>query len=143
MRKFVALLCLMTSCQLVLAGSVSVVDAWSRAMPPGTRNLAVYLTVDNQGIEPARLQAARSPLAERVEVHEHQHVDGMMRMRRVDDFAVPAASRVAFEPGGYHLMLFGVSRVPAPGERFTVELSFDDGSAVTTDVQVRPLEVGS
>ena len=58
-------------------------------------------------------------------------------MLHVDRVDVPAGGKVAFAPGGYHLMLMQPARKLAPGERVPVTLEFLGGRQVTAEFEVR------
>ena len=47
--------------------------------------------------------------AERVEMHLTEENNGMMRMRKQDTINISTGETISFEPGGYHLMLFGMN----------------------------------
>jgi len=96
-------------------------NAWVRAPAPGQPNAALYLTAVNRSDHPIRLTAARSPAADRAEFHVHQHAEGMMRMRRVDDVLIAAGDQMQFKPHGHHLMLLGIKAEQlASGVQFCV-----------------------
>ncbi|MEP2103589.1 MAG: copper chaperone PCu(A)C [Parasphingorhabdus sp.] len=44
----------------------------------------------------------------RMEMHETVEKDGMAQMQTLKEVAVPAGEKVKFEPGGKHLMIWGV-----------------------------------
>ncbi|QTD55417.1 copper chaperone PCu(A)C [Parasphingorhabdus cellanae] len=44
----------------------------------------------------------------RMEMHETVEKDGMAQMQTLTEVAVPAGEKVKFEPGGKHLMIWGV-----------------------------------
>lgn len=111
-------------------------DPWIRETPPGRDVAAGYLRLRNNSGEDRALIAASSPRATRVELHTMEHEDGMMRMRQVDQVALPAGSAVELAPGGLHLMLFDIESAQA-GERIPVTLRFDDGWTIEADFPVR------
>ncbi len=98
---------------LSVAAEVKVANGYIYAPVPGQTMTAAYWQLDNQAETQARLLEiaipADMPWAKKVEVHEHVHRNGMMRMQRVDTFVLAADSRESFVPGGYHLMVFGVN----------------------------------
>jgi len=106
---------------------LSISDAYMRQPAPGQVNGAIYMQVENQGDSVVRIVAASSDVADRTELHEHAHADGMMRMRKVAALEIEAGSRVAFRPHGNHLMLFDLSRMLQPGDRIGFCL-VDEGS---------------
>jgi copper(I)-binding protein len=50
--------------------------------------------------------------ANSVEIHEHTHKDGVMRMRQLYELTIKAGESVVLEPGGFHLMVFGIKALP-------------------------------
>lgn len=118
------------------AAALSARDAWIRETPPGRTVSAGYLTIDNAGPEPLTLVAASSSQAARVEFHTHSHVDGMMRMRRVEEVEVPAGGSVSFAPGGLHLMLFETAS-PRAGAEIDVALQTATGDRLELVFPVR------
>ena len=120
----------------VSGADLEVREAWLRALPPGQPTAAVYLTVHNRGAEPARLTGALTDWAERSELHESRQVDGSWRMGSLEYLAIPAGSAVALEPGGVHLMLFGLRRSPRPGDTLGLTLSFAGGETLAVEARV-------
>ena len=118
-------------------GPLTVEDARARILLP-SRPGAVWLTIRNAGGED-RLLGAESPAAERIELHTHIHDSGVMMMRQVDAIAVPAGGEAALEPGGDHLMLFGLAGGLAPGSSFPLTLVFERAGPVTVEVRIAPL----
>ena len=117
-------------------------DAWVRALPPGQPNTAAYLVVTNAGDSPVTIVSASSPIAGTVEMHTTREVDGLQRMERLDQVQVAAGSKVAFAPGGNHLMLLGLSRMPAPGQEVQLCLQTAGGDELCTFAGVRKSAAG-
>lgn len=109
---------------------------WARPMPPVVPSGAAYLRIENRGDTDRTLLSASSPVAAKVEVHEHVHVDGLMRMQEVEGLAIDAGETVALEPGGYHLMMFGLKQPMVAGERFPVTLVFEGLGPIEVEVLV-------
>lgn len=111
-------------------------NAWVRALPPTQANTAAYVTVRNPGAEPLSITGGSAALAGRVELHDTVEVDGMLRMGQQESVTVPAGGTVDFAPGGLHLMLLDLERMPSAGE--VLELCLDiDGEPVCTDAETR------
>ena len=106
------------------AGALSIKGAWARPTPPGIEVGAGYFEIDNGGAAD-RLLRASSPRARRVEFHESRTEGGIARMRELATVAVPAATRVAFAPGGLHLMLVGLGAPLLAGDHVPVTLVFE------------------
>lgn len=128
---------------------------WARPAPAG-ESTAVYLTVVNGDNRGWVLTGARTPVAERVSLHETVVVpqgagrsEGgpeagpVVEMRPVKAVAVPAGEVVRFEPGGLHLMAEGLTRSLRPGDRFSVDLLLQGHEPLPVSVQVRdPAQAG-
>ena len=141
MTKYLSalLLCGLVS-QAALAtdsGSVTVDDAWVRALPPGQPNTAAYLTVTNTGSEGVTILGGSADIAETVEIHTTREVDGYQRMEQLYEVPLAPAQSTAFSPGGMHLMLLGLAKMPAPGDRVQLCLTLAGGEAVCTTAEVR------
>lgn len=130
-------------------GGLVLENAWARRAPmasgghgamaghEGMANGAVYVTVRNPGSAPDALVRATSDAARTVELHEVVNDGGVMRMRPIETLAVPAGASVEMKPGGYHVMLLGLTRDLRPGETVKVELTFERAGRMTIEAPVR------
>lgn len=119
-------------------GSVSAMeisDAIVRAPIPGRSMSAAFLTLKNSGSGQDRLLSAKADWADHIEIHMHTHANGVMKMRQIDGLDVPAGQTVTLQPGGLHLMLFGLQQ-PLPaviGKELPLTLCFvHSGCLLTT-----------
>lgn len=119
------------------AGAIHIDHPWSRAMPPTAPAAAAYFVLQNTGAEADRLLGASTPVAGKAELHEHAHVDGLMKMHHVPVVDIGPGEQVDFVPGGYHVMLFELSRQMQAGERFPLTLRFEKAGEVTVEVAVQ------
>ncbi|RIY03454.1 copper chaperone PCu(A)C [Aureimonas flava] len=118
-------------------GAIEIGHPWSRAMPPGARTGAGYLTLANHGTEPDRLVSITSPAATEVQVHDMSVKDGVMTMRQVEGgLAVPAGGEARLAPGGLHLMLLGVKEPFREGQMVPLHLTFERAGAVDVELKV-------
>ena len=110
-------------------------NAWAK--PNYGPNGAAYFTLHNMGPEPRYLISATSPLSERVELHEHLHQDGVMKMRKVNgDLEIPTGKTLTFKPGGLHVMLFQMTEKLKDGATLPLTLIFRNGERATIQVPV-------
>jgi hypothetical protein len=107
--------------------TVQVTDARIRAVVPGQDKTAAYLTLTNRGATPFVLQGAESAQARAIEIHVIEREGDTVRMRRIPELAVQPGSTVRLEPGGLHLMIFGVTDPPDP---FMATLLGADGTRI-------------
>lgn len=118
---------------------LQVTNAYIRAMPPGQTKTAGFLAVTNNGAKSCQLVSAKSSISNRLEFHEHQHSQGMMRMRPVADVVVPPGETVVFAPGGLHIMLFDIDSSPQADASTQMQLVTDQCGVVSFDAEVRSL----
>jgi copper(I)-binding protein len=62
----------------------------------------------------------------------------MGRMEMVDKVPVPANGKVAFAPGGYHVMLMQPKHAVNPGDKVVVTFDLSDGSKLPVTFVARP-----
>jgi len=119
----------------VKAGSLTILEAWSRATPG--KNGAAYVTVRNDGDAPDRLVAAGAAVAMMTHLHETKQANGAMEMRAVDGIDIPPHATVTLKPGGFHVMLMGLMAPLKEGDTFPLELTFAKAGKVTVTVEVK------
>jgi len=118
-----------------LAAGVTVSETWART-PAGGRDItAGYMTLEAPGGD--ALVGAASESAERIELHTHINDNGVMRMRPVDRVELPAGEVVRFEPGGLHLMIFGLAPEAVEAGEIEVTLDFAGGEARDIVLEMR------
>lgn len=119
-------------------GKLHIEHPWALEVPPVSPNGAAYLVVHNGGDTADRLLGADTPRANKAEIHEHAHVNGMMKMQQVQGgLAIPAGGEVRLEQGGYHLMLFGLKQPLKDGERFPLTLHFEKVGDLQVEIAVQ------
>ncbi|KGE02839.1 copper chaperone PCu(A)C [Pseudohaliea rubra] len=121
----------------VVADPLTLTDAWVRALPPTQAMTAGYLSVTNSGDVAVRIVGAEAGGAGRTELHESRAEGGAMRMVAVEALVLAPGESASFEPGGLHLMLKDLDRMPAPGDTVRLCLLSDDGERSCTDAAVR------
>lgn len=124
------------------SASLRVSDAWVRSTPPGVTMSAAYLTIHNDAAAAATLVRVEAAAATTVELHRTTMEQGMMRMGPVRDVPVPARGTAVLKPGGYHVMLIGLRRPLAAGQRVALVLHFADGTTLHVEAEVRPAAGG-
>jgi hypothetical protein len=119
---------------------VIVKNAHVRAFLPASQSTVGYLSLVNHGEKSVLLTKASIESLGRVEIHEHTHVDGVMRMQQVDSLELKAHEQIDFKPGGYHLMAFEPTTALKVGQELKLTLYFNDGNRVFTQAEVVSLE---
>ncbi|OGO84917.1 MAG: hypothetical protein A2203_02360 [Chromatiales bacterium RIFOXYA1_FULL_46_5] len=135
MKKWIcAALISLSSC--VVAAELLVTDASVREMLPGRSMTAGYFSISNSSAIDVELIAATSPQFGSIELHQHSHKDGMMKMEQVLSVVVPAGGQVRFQPGGLHLMLFDAKASTTKGQFIPLRLEFKDGQSIEVQAVV-------
>lgn len=125
MLRCVALICAMT-CFPALA-DVLVTDATVRVLPPGVPNTAAYFVISNQSDADIHLVGASSDAAKTLELHNHVMQGEVMRMERQDEVHVAAGQTLTFQPGGLHVMMFGITSPLSEGQNVQFTLHTKQG----------------
>jgi copper(I)-binding protein len=124
--------------------NVVVTNAWVRVMPPVQKNTAAYMTIENKTDKEFILKSVATDVAGEVQMHLMEHINGMMKMRKVDEISVPAQNQVELKPGGFHLMLLNLIKPIKEGDVISIVLRFQGGTIYTCPMhaEIRQEEVG-
>ncbi|QQX79491.1 copper chaperone PCu(A)C [Shewanella sp. KX20019] len=118
------------------ASALEVDNAWIRAMPPTSRVVPIYLTMNNQGIAEIQLVAIESE-AGSVELHQTVMKGESMHMTPVASIPVSSNGTTKLAPSGYHGMMSNFSNgVPTLNTKVSLTLVFADGTKQTIDAKV-------
>lgn len=121
----------------VEAGALVIRDA--RIPEPASDVAALYLRVRNRDGTGDRLQSAATPVARRTMLHRTVNESGRASMRLASDgIPVPARGEVRLEPGGYHVMLSGLTQPLVRGMEVEVVLVFERAGTLRLRAPVVP-----
>ncbi|WP_293389181.1 copper chaperone PCu(A)C [Nevskia sp.] len=121
-------------------GDLLIRSARSRETPTAGGTGVGFMSIVNDGSQDDRLIAISSQAATSVELHQMSMADGQMQMRAVNEgLAIPAGQTVELAPGGYHLMLIGLSQALVAGQTVTLELQFEKAGKGSVELAVAPL----
>ncbi len=92
--------------------------------------MAGYLTVTNEGDTSVTITGVRSEIAGNAMLHSMKTLeDGTRKMGHLHHIMLSPGESFSLMPGGDHLMLMNLQRVPQPGESVTVCLTQAEGEA--------------
>lgn len=111
-------------------------DAKVRQFLPAASSSVGYFTLENHSERERTLKAVELESLGRVEIHTHEHSDGMMKMRKLDSLTIGANSRLVLQPGGLHLMLFSPQQALSVDQTLKMTLIFADGERVNAQARV-------
>ncbi len=120
---------------------IVVSDAWVRATT-GTDDPAMsaaFMVIENTTDADVQLVGATSPVTEMVQIHEM--VDGddghMVMQEAAEGVTVRAGKQQMLAPGGYHVMLMGLTAELAAGDEVELTLEFSDGTTMDLTAPVK------
>lgn len=124
----------------VAEGDISISNAWTRATAPGQKVAAAYMDLTSK--DGATLVKAETSVAGIVEIHSMTMKNDVMKMRMLNELALPAGQTVNLAPGGYHLMLFDLQQSLDAGQSAEFKLHFKtkagDIKIMTVNLPVKP-----
>lgn len=129
---------------LMLAGAamaedaIKVMDPYARSSMMSAKTGAAFMMLKNDSDQDDRLIAARSDIAERVELHTHiQDANGVMQMTEIEGgIAIPAGGTHMMQRGGDHVMFLGLKEGLKQGQMISVTLTFEKAGDVVIEVPV-------
>jgi periplasmic copper chaperone A len=113
---------------------VHVDHVWSRAAMAGHEGV-VYLTITDDAAQDT-LTGVTTPVAAKAELHQSFDDHGVMKMRSVGPLPIEPGKPVTLAPGGYHIMLTGLTQALKQGDSFPITLSFAKAGQVTASATV-------
>lgn len=119
------------------APSVKASDSWLRVLP-GTLPAGGYVNFENLSDRAVSIVGASSPDYADAMIHRSSTDGGMGRMEMVDSVPLPPKGKVAFSPGGYHVMLMDAKHPVKPGDKVIVTFALSDGEKLPVTLVARP-----
>lgn len=113
---------------------VKVDSPWVRGTTALQQSTGAFMTLISSG--DAALVGASSPAAGIVEIHEMRMDGATMRMRQVEEVALPAGKRVELDPGGYHIMLMDLRQQMHAGTKVPLLLKIRNRNGSLSEIAV-------
>jgi copper(I)-binding protein len=121
-------------------GAIEVRQPWTRATPATAQAGGGFLVITNTGTAPDRLIAAKSPVADKAEVHEMTMDGNVMRMRPVENgIEIPPGATVELKPGGFHVMFMGLKAPFTKDGKVPLTLVFEKAGTVDIELPVEAM----
>ncbi|HAF41452.1 MAG TPA: copper chaperone PCu(A)C [Sphingobium sp.] len=117
-------------------------QAWVRLSPNKDMPSAGYF-VAHGGDMGTQLRGVITDYALKVEMHESLTRDGMTTMERIESVDIPAKGKVAFAPGGKHLMIFGVNDTAISRGKMQFTFLMANGDRLLVDAVIRKPEAAA
>jgi periplasmic copper chaperone A len=122
-------------CLSSAAAEVTVKNAWVRGTVAAQTTTGAFMTITSS--EEAKLVGASSRIATSSEIHQSMMHGGVNHMHGVDEVKLPAGKTVELKPGGYHLMLMGLAKPVAEGQKVPITLTVQDAKGKKSTVEVQ------
>ena len=111
-------------------------NGWVRAMPPGSKMTAGFGTLKNVTAATIEIESVSSPWFRDISLHRTEDVNGVSRMREVEEIVLAAGESLEMAPGGYHLMLMMPTQSIVPGRMVPLEFKAADGRVFSFEAAV-------
>ena len=135
MKKLLLSALLTLSFSSAAFAQVSVKEAWARATVPQQKVTGAFMQITSG--KDMRLVEVRSPVAANVELHKMEMDGDVMKMRAVDELALPAGKMVELKPGSYHIMLMDLKAQVKEGDMLPVTLVVEGKDKKRENIEVQ------
>jgi len=142
MKRILFVLATLLFAQPATAAGLVARDAWVRLMPPVAQSSAAYMTLKNTTGSDISIIGVTTDAATSSDLHAMRMRDGRMVMFALDSVSIPSHGEFSFAPGGFHIMLMGLSRPLHEGDVVHIVLHLADGSSFTVQAPVRDMRMG-
>ena len=121
-------------------GQIAIDHPWARATAPAARTGVVYFSLKNSANQDDTLLdvVVGKSIAKRASLHEmSMDAKGLMHMAEIKTgLALAGKTELKFAPGGYHVMLEGLSKPLVAKQEFGMTLQFAKAGSVSVIVLV-------
>jgi copper(I)-binding protein len=76
-------------------------------------------------------------------LHKTVEADGVMKMEHVEALDIPADGMLEMKPGGYHIMLMGLTQPLKEGDEIEITLTFEKAGEVKLKAKVGGVAAGT
>ena len=103
---------------------------------------AVYMRISNRGDAEQVIVSAESEAAMRVEFHRTLVEDDIARMEALDSLVIYAGETLELQPGGAHIMLFGLTMNLRPDDHISLRLTSESGQVFDLNISIANMLMG-
>tara|TARA_B100000963_G_C22546082_1_gene634500 strand:- start:456 stop:923 length:468 start_codon:yes stop_codon:yes gene_type:complete len=97
---------------------------------------AVYLSFFNNSDKEIEIESFSTDVANSVEMHDIKITDDVVKMFKVEDLQIKSKSELFLQPGGRHLMLFGLKKKLNDKESFVLKVHLKNKIVLETNILV-------
>jgi periplasmic copper chaperone A len=143
MRMLVTVIAIVLSASAMAAdykaGSIEIVDPWSRATPKGAQTAVGYMTIKNNGTTPDRLVGGSIDVASRFQLHSMVMENGVAKMRELNAVEIKPGQSLEFKPDSSHVMFVDLKRPLSKGDHISGTLQFEHAGKVQIEYEVQAI----
>jgi len=121
------------------AGSIEIVEPWSRATPKGAQTAVGYMTIKNNGTTPDRLIGGSVDVASRFQLHSMVMENGVAKMRELSAIEIKPGQSIEFKPDSSHVMFVDLKRPLSKGDHISGTLQFEYAGKVQIEYEVQAI----
>lgn len=122
-------------------GDFQIIHAAIPAPMGMAKSAAGYMAISNEGATDDILIGVEVSFAAKAMLHTTEFsTDGVARMMHVPALEIPAQDTVVLEPGGYHIMLMGLTQPLNVGDMLPATLIFEKAGRVPFEFMVDPAD---
>ncbi|MEE9375132.1 MAG: copper chaperone PCu(A)C [Rhizobiaceae bacterium] len=126
--------------QELIVGNLTITNPIARATPPGAKVGGGYVSITNHGSLPDYLLGGSAHFAAKVEIHEMNMTDGIMRMKKIEGgLKIPAGGTVTLQPGGNHIMFMQLNEALTVDQSRKVTLTFKNTGMIDLIFSVKSI----
>ena len=103
---------------------------------PEQKATAVYLSFFNNGEKEIVIEFFSTTVANSVEMHDIKITDDIVKMYKVENVEIDAKSELFLQPGGRHLMLFGLKKKLNDKDSFILKVHLKNKAVLETNILV-------
>jgi periplasmic copper chaperone A len=119
--------------------AVAISDAWVSPAEQAGGNVALSMTIKNEGAAVDALLRVRCPIANFSEKHIVDRGEGAPAMRAIPSIPIAATDTTVLKPDSYHVMLLQTRQTLSVGEVFNCAIVFQKAGTIDVEVKVRRL----
>ena len=136
MKYHLPVILIIAACNASALAQVTVRESWVRATVAKQTATGAFMQIT--AATDTKLVDVKSSAAGIAEIHEMKLENNVMKMRAVDEVALPAGKMVELKPGGYHVMLMDLKAQVKVGDTIPLTLVFEgkDKKRETVELKV-------
>ncbi len=102
----------------------------------GQENIAVYMSFFNNSDEDIKIDSFSSDISPRIEMHDIKLTNDIAKMIMMKEVVVKRKSQLYLQPGGKHLMFFGIKKKLNDGDSFDIQVNLKNGTIYNVKTMV-------